>query len=175
MEHLQCEVALRRTLAALALALLLPFIVVNGVRAQDAAPGTGDVTQNDVNAVARELWCPLCSGVRLDACELKACDQMKDVIEIKLGEGETVQSIKSYFVQQYGPQVLGEPPLQGFNWLAWILPVVVLVGGGVFLYTRARRIGHTAAVAAPREASVTSAAIDAEYARRLEEELKQHE
>src|SRR3954451_20340100 len=30
-----------------------------------------------VDVVARQLWCPLCNGVRLDACELKACDQMK--------------------------------------------------------------------------------------------------
>lgn len=72
--------------------------------------------------MSRELWCPLCSGVRLDSCELKACEQMKDVIAIKLSEGEDTTSIKSYFVDQYGPQVLGEPPRQGFSVLAWVLP-----------------------------------------------------
>ena len=92
------------------------------------------VTANEVNSVAKELWCPLCSGVRLDACELRAGDQMKDVIAEKLTDGESTQNIKNYFLQQYGPQVLGEPPLEGFNWLAWLLPVVVLTGGGVFLF-----------------------------------------
>ena len=96
------------------------------------------ITEDEINGVARQLWCPLCSGVRLDACELKACDQMKVVIGQKLSAGEDVQSIKNYFLAQYGPQVLGEPPLEGFNWLAWLLPVAVLIGGGVFLWSRTR-------------------------------------
>ena len=44
-----------------------------------------DRTPNDVKEVSKQLWCPLCSGVRLDACELKACEQMRDVIAVKLG------------------------------------------------------------------------------------------
>jgi cytochrome c-type biogenesis protein CcmH len=117
--------------------------------AQDQPPATpapavadpvaaGQVTADDVNNVARELWCPLCSGVRLDACELKACDQMKDVIAIKLSEGEDPQSITDYFVEQYGPQVLGRPTYAGWDLFAWILPVLAVVGGGVFLAVRAR-------------------------------------
>lgn len=60
---------------------------------------------------------------------------MKDVIGEKLASGEDVSSIKNYFVAQYGPQVLGEPPLEGFNWL-WpgILPVVAMVAGGLFVW-----------------------------------------
>lgn len=98
------------------------------------------VTADEVNEVARGIWCPLCSGVRLDACELKACQQMKDVIAIKLAEGEDAESIKAYFVEQYGPQVLGEPPRQGFNWLAWILPVVAVIGGGYLFWRTTQRM-----------------------------------
>lgn len=163
-------------------ALMATLLMVGVARSQEATPAAVQqaapqkaVTQDDINTVARELWCPLCSGVRLDVCELKACDQMKDVIEIKLGEGETLQSIRDYFVQQYGPQVLGEPPLQGFNWLAWILPVAVVVGGGVYLWSRARRMVHPAA--APTEASEPLATdpVDAALVARLDEELKQNE
>jgi cytochrome c-type biogenesis protein CcmH len=138
------------------------------------APGAAAaaVTANDVNDVARQLWCPLCSGVRLDACELKACAQMKDVISEKLASGEDVSSIKNYFVAQYGPQVLGEPPLEGFNWLAWILPVLAVVAGGLFVWTRVRnstRRAHTARVEA-----AAPAAGDA-YSRKLDEELKHYD
>jgi len=105
----------------------------------DAVSATG-VTADDVNRVARQLWCPLCSGVRLDACELKACTQMKDMIAVKLADGEDTESIKAYFVEQYGPQVLGEPPREGFNWLAWVLPVLALVFGAVFLWRQMGRM-----------------------------------
>lgn len=142
------------------------------------APTTQTVSANQVNAVARELWCPLCSGVRLDACELKACAQMKDMIGEKLAEGEDVSSIKNYFVAQYGPQVLGEPPLEGFNWLAWILPVLALVAGGLFVWTRLRsstRQAHAAQDAAADAPAATGDAYSDTYGRKLDEELKHYD
>jgi cytochrome c-type biogenesis protein CcmH len=168
-------------------AALLLFVtvlsLVNPLQAQDAS----GITADEVNEVARELWCPLCSGVRLDGCELKACDQMKDEIAIKLAEGEDTQSIKNYFVNQYGPQVLGEPPREGFNLLAWILPMAVLLGGGVFLFTRGRQMIQGsresaletpgAPVASSPTASSTGAGESPEdrYARRLDEELARYD
>ncbi len=142
-------------------------------RAVTADAVTADaVTADDVNLVARELWCPLCSGVRLDSCELKACDQMKDVIAIKLAEGEDTESIKAYFLEQYGPQVLGEPPREGFNWLAWILPVLaVIVGGGVF-WRMTQRMVHTEPQPAP--APPRRAESEEDYERKLEEELAKY-
>ena len=138
---------------------------------------SGDITVDEVNEIAGELWCPLCSGVRLDACELKACDQMKDEIAIKLTEGDDLASIKSYFVEQYGPQVLGEPPREGFNLLAWILPVAVLLGGGIFLITRGRKLFRR-----PKPDEAGAEADDAEepasedpYTDQLEKELKQYD
>lgn len=153
---------------------------VDAALAQDA-PATEaveGVTPNDVNEVARELWCPLCSGVRLDACELKACDQMKDVIAIKLAEGENTESIKAYFIEQYGPQVLGEPPREGLNWLAWILPFVALILGALVLWRQISRMVRpaTQAVAAGQAPSAPAERnrADDEYAAKLDEELAKY-
>jgi cytochrome c-type biogenesis protein CcmH len=184
---LQRNARLLFSLATFALLLATLLLGAGALHAQDAtplpveedaqgAPGAAapvrTVTPDDVNQVARELWCPLCSGVRLDACELKACDQMKDMIEIQLAEGQDLQTIKDYFVEQYGPQVLGEPPRSGFNWLAWILPFVAVVAGGVFLWTRARRMDPRSAGGPPVSGP---AAPDDPYARKLEEELKRYD
>ena len=162
----------------LALLLLCGLWFVAPVQAQDATPvaPVATTSQDEVNSVARQLWCPLCSGVRLDACELKACDQMKDVIGQKLSAGEDVQSIKDYFLAQYGPQVLGEPPLEGFNWLAWLLPVAVLIGGGVFVWSRARSMMRKPQPAgmAPGNSPATPAVSD-DYNQKLEEELKHYD
>ena len=159
-------------------AALLISMAGTAVAQENQTDGSG-VTADDVNLVARELWCPLCSGVRLDACELKACDQMKEVIAIKLAEGEDTQSIKAYFVDQYGPQVLGEPPREGFNWLAWILPVVAVVFGGVFVW---RQMGRMVQRPADPDSAATgqpdSAAEDpapkGDYERKLDEELSRY-
>lgn len=171
--------------ALLLLALLLVSISSGPVLAQgtDQPGAAGEVTANDVNDVAEDLWCPLCSGVRLDACELKACDQMKDVIAIKLSEGESAEEIKAYFLDQYGPQVLGEPPREGFNWLAWIMPFAVLLAGGGFLWYRARHMFGagddlaTAVASGPAGAGRSADSGESEkdsYDRKLEEELNRY-
>lgn len=127
----------------LAVLLLSPatlFAQSDTTASGEAVDARSEISADEVNEIARSLWCPLCSGVRLDACELKACEQMKEVIAIQLAEGEDLDSIRTYFVAQYGPQVLGEPPREGFNWLAWILPFVVLAIGGYILWMTIQRM-----------------------------------
>lgn len=170
---------------ALASIALLSFGNAGWVYAQTGkassmgAPAAGSaVTPNDVNEVAKELWCPLCNGVRLDACELKACEQMRDLIAEQLAEGQDKEQIKNYFVEQYGPQVLGEPPLEGFNWLAWILPFLVLGGGGVFLWRTMQRMmvaRPKGAISALQWPVPNDSMMADEYDRRLEEELSRYD
>lgn len=128
-------------------------------------------TPEEVNAVARELWCPLCAGVRLDVCELKACEQMREVITLKLSQGASKEEIKAYFLEQYGPQVMGEPPRSGFTLLAWVLPFVALAGGGVWLVLMLRRwsLRRQALSSLP---PIHPSSTSDPYARRLQEELK---
>ncbi len=149
---------------------LLALLLMLGIAQAQSAPVSRTVTADDVNLVASELWCPLCSGVRLDACELQACAQMREEIGIKLEAGENTASIKEYFLARYGPQVLGAPPRQGSGWLVWLVPPAVLVLGGIFFVVRTRQmIRPTVAASA---ATATSHDL---YAQKLDEELKRYE
>ena len=167
----------------------LPASILHAQETTPTAAAANPVTADEVNAVASELWCPLCSGVRLDVCELKACAQMRDLIGLKLTEGEDSESIRAYFLDQYGPQVLGQPPLEGFNWLAWILPFVVLAIGGYFLWNTMRRmvqpmpatvgvtVGNTVASTDPttgKTGTPVPSTSEDEYAGKLAEELKRY-
>lgn len=180
MHHYRFGILLTHLGFAIALVLLALLLGTSGVLAQETVDPVSGITLDEVNEVARELWCPLCSGVRLDACELKACIQMKEMIAIQLAEGEDLESIKAYFVDQYGPQVLGEPPREGFNWLAWILPVIVMVLGGVFLWRQMGRMMQpssqaesTTSTAHTRAEGIESVQQD-EYNRKLDEELARY-
>jgi cytochrome c-type biogenesis protein CcmH len=121
-------------------------------------------TLDQINAVARELYCPLCNGVRLDTCDLQACIQMRQVISDKLAAGVPKEQIKQEFVTEYGPKVLGEPPSSGLDLLAWIVPIVAIIAGAAWLLITARRWTRHPAVApapsspAPSGDEVTSVA-----------------
>ncbi len=137
---------------------------------------------NEINSVARELWCPLCNGVRLDNCELQACTQMKEVIAEKLEAGESSESIKSYFVTQYGDVVLGQPSREGFNLIAWVFPIlaaIVGLGWVAYLVTTWRK--RQDPLAAPSTPGSQSAPIrqpgeeSDDYMNRVERELRETE
>jgi cytochrome c-type biogenesis protein CcmH len=136
-------------------------------------------TPNQINAIAKELWCPLCNGVRLDNCELQACVQMKEVIAQKLTAGEGKAQIKAYFVQQYGDVVLGAPAGEGFNALVWLLPIlvgIVAIGWLVLLLRSWTRKPKPATAVIPDAAA--PAAPDQpkdEYLKRVDDELKKYE
>ena len=136
-------------------------------------------TPNQINAIAKDLWCPLCNGVRLDNCELQACIQMKEVIAQKLMAGESKEQIRAYFVQQYGDVVLGAPAGGGFNTLVWVLPVlvaIVAVGWLVFAlrsWTRKPK-PVPAVVSDPASAEATAQAKDG-YMKRVDDEMKKYE
>jgi len=138
-QTLQCEIRQEgrgrpMRLIALAISLVL-MLAAPAVMAQQGPTPTLD----QINAVARELYCPLCNGVRLDTCELQACIQMRQVISDKLAQGVPKEQIKQEFVAEYGPKVLGEPPSSGLDLLAWIVPIVAIVAGAAWLLYTARR------------------------------------
>jgi len=134
-----------------------------------------DPTDDEVNAVARQLYCPVCENIPLDACGTVACEQWRGIIRDKLAEGWTEDQIKDYFVAQYGDRVLAEPPTRGFNWLAYIIPLLVFVGGLVLLSFGFQKWRSGEAVKEParhtkKEPSMPKA--EEEYLRRVEQELE---
>jgi cytochrome c-type biogenesis protein CcmH len=125
-------------------------------------------SDDEVNRIARGLYCPVCENVPLDVCPTQACEQWRATIREKLGQGWTEQQVKDYFVAQYGDRVLASPPARGFNWLVYVLPPLVILAAGVFLWQTMRRWRTPAAApAAPDPEQAQDP-----YVERIEEELK---
>jgi cytochrome c-type biogenesis protein CcmH len=152
--------------AALAVGLLAALAV--GV----AAAQGGTVTDDQVNAVAKQLNCPVCENVPLDVCETQACVQWRDLIRQKLAAGESPAQIISYFQATYGDRVLQAPPRRGFTGLIWILPFVGLAAGVAILVVVLWRMTAQPSIAKP-EIDVPGPASADEYRERLERELEE--
>src|SRR5512138_1525512 len=80
-------------------ALALVFLLVSAAVSLAQTPQPSD---DQVNAVAKELYCPVCENIPLDVCPTQACAQWRELIGDKLAQGWTAEQIKSYFVEQYG-------------------------------------------------------------------------
>lgn len=151
-------------LYAMLLSLTFAAILTYTVNAQQPTP-----SDDEVNAIAKQLYCPVCENVPLDVCPTQACAQWRELIRQKLAEGWSEQQIKDYFVEQYGARVLAAPPAKGFNWLAYLVPPLAILAG-IYILWRALRSWRQ--IASPTTNPTPEAeAVSEEYIRRLEEEL----
>ncbi|MBW6466035.1 MAG: cytochrome c-type biogenesis protein CcmH [Brevefilum sp.] len=96
-------------------------------------------SDDEVNRIASQLFCPICDNIPLDVCPIEACQQWRELIREQLAEGWTEGEIKAYFVAQYGDRVLGEPPRAGLNWLLYLAPPVVFLVGFILLLAKMKR------------------------------------
>jgi cytochrome c-type biogenesis protein CcmH len=116
-------------LAALLLPLFLLIFFSSPVMAGDGQP----VSDDEVNKIASQLYCPICENVPLDVCPSQACANWRELIRKMLEEGKSEEEIKAYFATQYGWRVLAMPPQAGLNWLIYVLPPLISIGGIVWL------------------------------------------
>ena len=160
---------MKRVLRLAIFTVLISVGWVGVVLAQQPTP-----SDDDVNRIARQMYCPVCENTPLDVCATQACAQWRALIRDKLAAGWTDDQIKQYFVEQYGARVLAEPPRQGLSWLIYIVPPVLFVIGIYVLYrafVAMRRPARTAATTA----AVPPDSGNDDYLRRVEDELKKRD
>lgn len=159
---------MKKTLLGITFAIILSGLYAGVVLAQDPTP-----TDNEVNAIAKQLYCPVCENTPLDVCPTEACRQWRDLIRQQLTDGWTEDQIKQYFVENYGARVLAEPPRQGLNWLVYLLPPAIILAGAVILFRLLREWTKPKAASANLSGAGGEASTSKdEYVARLEEELK---
>jgi cytochrome c-type biogenesis protein CcmH len=119
--------------------LFMAFIVaVLPVAAQDENPRpVTSVTDDEVNAIARKMYCPICDKLPLDQCGQPTCIDWREEIRNQLGDGQTETQIIAYFVGLYGDRVVGVPDNDWLRVLTFIGPITltllaVAVGGWTF-------------------------------------------
>ena len=148
-----------RAAALLALALAL------------AAPAGASNARPTAAELESELVCPVCETT-LDTSNAPVALRMKAYIRERIAAGDTKSEIKAKLVADFGPAVLAVPPREGFDWVAWLLPLgglavaLIAVSGLAWRWSRARPDDEPGAESAP---------IDPELERRLDDELDRFE
>lgn len=129
-----------------------------------AAPAAGAPNPSDLEA---ELVCPTCKTT-LDQSDSPVARRMKQVIRERIAAGATEEQIKAELVEQFGRGVLAEPPKEGVDLLAWLLPLGGLALGAAAVGVLAWRWSRVREPAADEP-------LDPELDRRIDDELARFE
>jgi cytochrome c-type biogenesis protein CcmH len=157
--------------------LVLVFaIAVTGVaKAQEQGEG---VTDDDVNRVARELYCPICENTPLDVCETQACEDWRQEIREKLEAGQSEEEIIDYFAGIYGERARATPT----NPIIWTIPIIgAIIGVGYFGILLRRWLARGAAAEGVQAPSTEASSYElaegepevGDYVARLEQEIRE--
>ena len=162
----------RTTWLSILIILVLTIVFASTVTAQESPPNAP--SDDEVSAIAKQLYCPVCENVPLDVCPTQACAQWRDLIREKLSQGWSEAQIKNYFVEQYGDRVLATPPARGLNWLVYIIPPIAILAGAFILFRAFQTWKKT-----DDDKTIQQPAIDSpssepteDYAARIEDELR---
>jgi cytochrome c-type biogenesis protein CcmH/NrfF len=136
--------------------------------AVSAAPASAAVSFTDVED---EVMCTVC-GTPLNLAPLDApfAERQRAYIRRLIAEGRSKQQIKDALVAQYGDEVLALPEDDGFNLVAYIAPIaIILAAAGLlfFAFGNPRR--------RQRPAPAPEADLPAADARRLDEDLARYD
>jgi cytochrome c-type biogenesis protein CcmH len=121
-----------------------------------------------------EVMCPVCAGETLAQSDTAAAQQVKQLIQRRVQACWSEADIKRELAADYGPQILAAPPRHGFDLLAWVLPLVGILGAtavmGVLAWRWSRRRDEPPDDL-PAPQSLNGRPLDPELERRLDEEL----
>lgn len=170
----------RSVLLSIALIVLLMDAVFTGdVYAQGTdtppAPTPRPVSDNEVNQVSRNLYCPVCQNIPLEVCETAACARWREQVRDLLAQGYTEAQVRQYFIERFGIRTVGAPsdPVSQFLTIALPFGLIGLIGVviAISLVRWRRRKTKQALESLVNESS--GAADD--YRARLEEEIRKRD
>ncbi|MBX3066358.1 MAG: cytochrome c-type biogenesis protein CcmH [Anaerolineae bacterium] len=173
---------MKTKLVALALALLITaasailILTIPNTLALAQGEPQKPVTADQVNEIARQLYCPVCENITLDTCGTAACAQWREEIRLQLEEGKTPQQVIDDFVTRFGDRVVGtpvDPTLRALSLITpWLLGSLAVLVAVWYLRKRDKDAEAAATIIAPdlpdRQPLLHN---DDEYRARLEQDL----
>lgn len=134
-----------------------------------AAPAAASDRHPTQGELEGEIICPTCHTT-LDQSDAPIALRMKAFISRRIAAGDTRTQIEDKLIATFGPSVVARPATHGFDLLAWLLPIVGILGGAAVIGVAAWRWSR---VRAP--APLAGPPLDPDVERRLDEEIARFE
>lgn len=100
--------------------------------------------ETEYRALIQELRCPQCQNNNIaDSNATIATDMRHKTLEL-LKQGKNKQEVVDYMIERYGNFVTYDPPITPATILLWLIPLLLIVIGGVFIWGRNKQHTHQA-------------------------------
>ncbi|MBR2121141.1 MAG: cytochrome c-type biogenesis protein [Pseudomonadota bacterium] len=94
--------------------------------------------------LSRELRCMVCQNQSIDDSDAPLARDLRLLVRERIAAGNTDQQVMDFLVARYGEFVLLKPRVESRTLLLWLIPPLVLAGGGLALWFGNRRRNRAA-------------------------------
>ena len=89
----------------------------------------------DQETIFKNLRCLVCQGQSISDSNSDFAQTIKLVVQDLIDEGKTEEEIFTFMSDKYGDWIVFKPQFNIQNSLLWILPYIVLIFGGFFIFS----------------------------------------
>ena len=89
--------------------------------------------------LSRELRCMVCQNQSIDDSEAPLARDLRLLVRERIAAGDSDSQVIDFLVARYGEFVLLKPRFERQTLLLWLVPPLLLIGGGLALWLHARR------------------------------------
>jgi cytochrome c-type biogenesis protein CcmH len=135
----------------------------------DGPPLAGEELERRTQELAEVMRCPVCQALSVADSRTASAMAMREEASDLLAVGYSETQVLSYFEKSYGEFILLAPRKKGLNWLVWLAPIGVLLGGGALVLSKT---GKRASPAEDGKAATSGGEDDLSlYAERVRQEV----
>src|SRR5215469_3098111 len=99
-------------------------------------------------SLSRELRCMVCQNQSIDDSEAPLARDIRLLVRERIAAGDNDGQVIDFLVARYGEFVLLKPRFERQTLLLWLVPPLLLIGGGLALWLHIRRRARGESMAA---------------------------
>ena len=93
----------------------------------------------DQNQIYKNLRCLVCQGQSISDSNSDFAQTIKLVVKDLIKQGKSEKQIYTFMADKYGDWIVYKPQLNKQNFILWVLPYVILLGGGLIIFSIIRK------------------------------------
>lgn len=133
------------------LLLLMALLAASPLRAVQVDEILPDpVLEGRARAISSELRCMVCQNQSIDDSDAPLARDLRLLVRERLAAGDSDNQVLDFLVARYGQFVLLKPRFERQTLLLWLLPPLLLLGGGLALWLQVRRRSQRGVETAPK-------------------------
>jgi cytochrome c-type biogenesis protein CcmH len=128
---------MKRLLLAVAIVATIGFSPARAVLPDEVM--SDPAKEARARSLSQELRCMVCQNQSIDDSEAPLARDLRLLVRERIASGDSDTQVIDFLVARYGEFVLLRPRFERQTLLLWLVPPLVLLGGGLVLWRQARR------------------------------------